>query len=656
MVNQPGPGANSPGGVPVLNVTLVNMPFATLQFPSIALTQLKSVAESRFGDRVRVRILYLNHEFAHYLGVETYQVMNSVQASNAGLGDWLFRSVAFPEQPDNADAYFKRYYPQRNAATQMRRQMLLSKRVGLERFMESLVSKHRLGAEDVVGFTTMFAQNAASFAMARLVKKANPAAVTVIGGANCEAPMGKEIALHVPSIDYVFSGPALVSFPEFLEHRLNGQPEKCETIRGVFSKSNKEQLDGQDTVGQELPINVPVPLDYDGFLAEMARNFPNGKVEPILLFETSRGCWWGERAHCTFCGLNGGTMAYRGMPSGQAIQLFEEMFTRYGDRCKRFDAVDNIMPREFLTEVFPHVKAPDGVSLFYEVKADLKDREMKTLSAAGVTLIQPGIESLNSGTLRLMKKGVTSFQNVRFLKNCLQYGIVPVWNLLIGFPGEKEDVYQKYVADMPLLYHLSPPAGAYPVRFDRYSPYFTRADEYGLKLSPYDFYRYVYPFPEESLVNLAYFFEDRNYASEYLSKMVLWRDSLGKGTASWVERFNGFDGRLKASLTLDQNGAGAVVRDTRSGEAVFHAVDDLDTRILRHIDANGWGLAEIAGAVGSDAQSVAGRLERLRSLGLIFVEGERMISVVMMPLDPAREVDATLLTAVKKPLPIVASV
>ncbi|HBL25715.1 MAG TPA: RiPP maturation radical SAM protein 1, partial [Acidobacteria bacterium] len=361
-------------------------------------------------------------------------------------------------------------------------------------------------------------------------------------------------------------------------------------------------------------------------------------------------------AHCTFCGLNGGTMAYRGMPSGQAIQLFEEMFTRYGDRCKRFDAVDNIMPREFLTEVFPHVKAPDGVSLFYEVKADLKDREMKTLSAAGVTLIQPGIESLNSGTLRLMKKGVTSFQNVRFLKNCLQYGIVPVWNLLIGFPGEKEDVYQKYVADMPLLYHLSPPAGAYPVRFDRYSPYFTRADEYGLKLSPYDFYRYVYPFPEESLVNLAYFFEDRNYASEYLSKMVLWRDSLGKGTASWVERFNGFDGRLKASLTLDQNGAGAVVRDTRSGEAVFHAVDDLDTRILRHIDANGWGLAEIAGAVGSDAQSVAGRLERLRSLGLIFVEGERMISVVMMPLDPAREVDATLLTAVKKPLPIVASV
>ena len=34
-------------------------------------------------DRVRVRILYLNHDFARYLGVEVYQVMNGGQANNA---------------------------------------------------------------------------------------------------------------------------------------------------------------------------------------------------------------------------------------------------------------------------------------------------------------------------------------------------------------------------------------------------------------------------------------------------------------------------------------------------------------------------------------------------------------------------------------------
>lgn len=621
----------------MLNVSLVNMPFATLQFPSIALTQLKSVAESRFGERVRVRVLYLNHDFAQYLGVETYQVMNSIQASNAGLGDWLFRSTAFPGQPDNTDAYFKRYYPQRTPAMEMRRRVLRDKRAGLERFMESLVAKYRLAGEDIVGFTTMFAQNAASFALARLIKAHNPAVTTVVGGANCEAPMGKEIALHVPAVDYVFSGPALVSFPEFLQHRLDGDAAACERIRGVFSKTNPAQLQGHDAVGQELPIDVPVPLDYDEFLGELARNFPGGKVEPILLFETSRGCWWGERAHCTFCGLNGGTMAYRAMPSDQAVRLFEEMFARYGDRCKRFDAVDNIMPREYLTDVFPHVKAPGGVSLFYEVKADLKDREMKVLGDSGVRAIQPGIEALNSGTLKLMHKGVTAFQNIRFLKNCLRYGIAPAWNLLIGFPGEKEDVYEKYAADMPLLSHLPPPSGAFPVRFDRYSPYFTRAAEYGLKLSPYDFYRYIYPFAEEVLANLAYFFEDRNYAAEYLSKMVMWQDRLGKGTAQWSERFNGFDGLLRASLALEPGDGGAVVRDTRSGEPVLHEVDALEARILSYLDGNGWRVEDIAGHLGVDTPGVAAMMERLRGLGLIFDEGERLMSVVVLPVAAAAE-------------------
>jgi ribosomal peptide maturation radical SAM protein 1 len=640
----------------VLKISLINMPFATLQFPSIALTQLKSVAESRLGDRVRVRILYLNHDFAHFLGIEIYQAMNSIQASNAGLGDWMYRALAFPGQPDNAEAYLQRYYPQRDPAMEMRRRMILAKRAGLERFMESLVAKHQLGSEDIVGFTTMFAQNTASFALANLVKKRNPAVTTIIGGANCESPMGKELARNVPGLDYVFSGPALVSFPDFLEHKLAGDTAACEKIRGVFSKTNTEQLQGHDAIGQELPIDIPVPLDYDDFLVEMSRNFPNGKIEPWLLFETSRGCWWGERAHCTFCGLNGGTMAYRAMPSDQAVQLFDDMFTRYSDRCKRFDAVDNIMPREYLTEVFPYVKAPDGVSVFYEVKADLKDREMEVLGKSGVNLIQPGIESLNSGTLKLMHKGVTSFQNIRFLKNCLRYKIEPVWNLLIGFPGEKEDVYKKYVADMPLLTHLTPPSGAYPVRFDRYSPYFTRAAEYGLKLSPYDFYRYVYPFPEEALMNLAYFFEDRNYAAEYLSKMVMWRDRLGKGTARWTERYNGFDGRPRASLVFEPHGDRGVVRDTRSGELVLHDVDELETRILTYVDSNGWRIVDISGHVDADAASVTAKVERLRSLGLIFDEGERLISLVVLPVEQAEEEEGHVIAAAKKSsLPIIAT-
>lgn len=641
----------------MLKISLINMPFAALQFPSIALTQLRAVTESRFGERVRVKVHYLNHEFAHYFGVETYQVINGIQATTTGLGDWMFRSQAFPELPDNTDAYFQRYLPQRTPAMEMRRRMLREKRAGLNRFMEGLVGKYRLAGEDIVGFTTMFSQNTASFAMARLIKKQNPAVTTVIGGANCEAPMGGEIARQVPAIDYVFSGPSLVSFSELVQHRLDGDVEACDRIRGVFSKRSTKDLQGRDAVGEELPLDVPVPLDYEDFIEEVSRSFSNKKIEPILFFETSRGCWWGERAHCTFCGLNGGSMAYRAMPSEQAIQLFEEMFTRYGGRCKRFDAVDNILPREYLTDVLPYVKAPEGASVFYEVKADLKDREMEILSRSGVNAIQPGIESLNSGTLKLMRKGVTAFQNIRFLKSCLRYGIDPAWNLLIGFPGEKEDVYRKYVDDMPLLFHLRPPSGAFPVRFDRYSPYFTKAAEYGLSLSPYDYYRFIYPFPEEALANLAYFFEDRNYASAYLSTMVAWQERLNKGTSDWIERFHGYDGLLRASLTLEPRGERSVVHDTRSGQLVLHEMDELETRILLDIDGSAWRVADSAAHIGADEAGVAARIARFRDLGLIFEEGERAISVVVLPVGAsAGEEDGSVVMAAKgKSLPIIAT-
>jgi ribosomal peptide maturation radical SAM protein 1 len=631
----------------MLKVSLINMPFATLRLPSIALTQLKSVAESRFGERVRVRILYLNQDFANYLGLEIYELLNSLQASNAGLGDWLYRSIAFPEQADNAEAYLRRHFPHRDPGVEAKLRLVVAKRAGIERFLQRLLAKHQLDAEDVVGFTSMFAQNTASFAMARLIKERNPAVATVIGGANCEAPMGLELARHVPALDFVFSGPGLVSFTEFLERRLAGDLEGCHRIRGVFSKRNVSEKNSQshELFGQELPIEVPVALDYEDFLAGLERNFPNGKVQPSLTFETSRGCWWGERAHCTFCGLNGGTMAYRAMPAAQAVQLFESLFARYGGRCSYFESVDNIMPREYLTEVFPFVRAPQGASIFYEVKADLKDREMEVLAKAGVRQIQPGVESLATSTLKLMRKGVTAFQNVNFLKNCLRYGINPLWNLLIGFPREAEDVYRKYAANLPLLVHLPPPSGAFPVRFDRYSPYFTRSQEYGLDLVPYDFYRYIYPFPEEVLADLAYYFEDRNYGADYLAQMVSWKDKLGRACARWAERWSGSDGRLKASLTLRRHGSGAVVHDTRSGEAVEHEVDELGARILELIDGNASRVRDIASHVGADEASVASQIDRFRRLSLVFEEGERLISLVISPdvraTEPAHALTAT---------------
>lgn len=614
-------------------ISLINMPFANPRLPSIALTQLASVTKERFGEQVRVRILYLNMDFVHYLGNELYkQMISALEANNSGLGDWLFRQVAFPKEKDNTQQYFQRYFPYTDKVHASIKGAVVAKRAGLLGFMQQLIGKYKLDQEDLIGLTSMFAQNVASFALARLIKDRNPKTVTILGGANAEFPMGPRLAINVAALDFVASGPSLVSFPQFVEHQMKGEVDKCHEIPGIFSRKNAESKinGGPDAIGLELPIEVPVPLDYDSYLQDLEKNFPNRALEPSLTFETSRGCWWGERAHCTFCGLNGATMNYRAMPPEQALNQFHELFSKYCDRCSSFESVDNILPREYLTDVLPKMNTPPGVSIFYEVKADLKPHEMEALKISGIIEIQPGIESLASSTLKLMRKGTTAFQNVSFLKNCIKYGISPAWNLLIGFPGESEEVYAKYLNDIPRLVHLPPPAGAFPVRFDRYSPYFVQAAEYGLNLSIYEFYRFIYPFSEEVLEKISYYFEDKNYNAEYLSNVVTWKTRLTAATTRWSQRWTAADNLLKAELYMKQRGDKTVIHDTRSGGLVEHEVDGMEVAVLEFLDQKAWKVSHIARHFDLADTVVTNILNRLQGLDLLFDEGERYLSLVLV--------------------------
>jgi len=220
-------------------ISLVNMPFSSLSLPSIALTQLKTVVEQRCGERVRARILYLNMDFCNHLGPALYDyVIGALQANNSGLGDWIFRQVAFPGLPDNTASYFQRYFPRLDAQGEKLKGALLARRASLGRYFERLVAQHGLDREDLVGFTSMFAQNVACFALAKTIKDRNPKVVTVMGGANCEAPMGEELARHVQDLDFVFSGPALISFPDLVEREIAGDREGALRIRGVYSREN----------------------------------------------------------------------------------------------------------------------------------------------------------------------------------------------------------------------------------------------------------------------------------------------------------------------------------------------------------------------------------------------------------------------------------
>lgn len=633
-------------------IVLVNMPFAAAERPSLGLTAIRSALREKLHGQVLVECFYPNLDFARRLGVRRYDQISQGRYYSIGLGDWLFREQAFPDGDSDSEEYLLRCFPDRWRERGEVRELADEVREWLGGWLDDLVARAELETATVVGFTSVFQQNVASLALARRLKACKPAPTVVMGGANCEFPMGPTLAQAFDSLDLVFSGPALESFPNFVRGLLGGRStDELAMTGGVFRRTSGPDLVRQDlpTQGAERPINNPVDLDYDDWLDEFYRTFPNRELIPSLTFETARGCWWGERRHCTFCGLNPETMGYRAMSPELALEQFDRLF-RYASRCSMFECVDDIVAKSYFQDVFPWLKPPEGATIFYEVKASLSDDQVATLSRAGVRVIQPGVESLATASLRLMGKGTTAFQNISLLKSCVRHGVHPTWNLLIGFPGEDEAVYRKYLRDIPLLAHLGPPSGVYPVRFDRFSPYFSDAASYGLELAPSEHYGFIYPVDQEALAGLAYHFVDRARTREHAARLAWWAGRLGEAVRVWRDQWfvgeeatfaperEPFEGELlyrppyrspRPRLEWENGtGHGRTVRDSRTGQERESVLTPFDATVLRLLD----GPADerrLSALTGAEPAQVAAALARLSAAGLVFAENGRHLSLVV---------------------------
>ena len=103
------------------------------------------------------------------------------------------------------------------------------------------------------------------------------------------------------------------------------------------------------------------------------------------------------------------------------------------------------------------------------------------MAKAGITHIQPGIESLSSNVLHLMRKGVRAITNINLLRWAQYYDMRVSWNLPWGFPGETEQDYADQVAVIPHLRHLPPPEASARIWLERFSPIFTERDTFRLR-------------------------------------------------------------------------------------------------------------------------------------------------------------------------------
>ncbi|NIM15682.1 MAG: RiPP maturation radical SAM protein 1 [Candidatus Aminicenantes bacterium] len=509
-----------------MKVALLVMPFHYPFLSSIGLTQIKDRIKSRFKGSIDVRVFYINLEFFEFFGHEAYLKIMA-DSSYTGVNDWLFRQEAFDNIADNREDYFARFY--QGTMDNILGAESDKKWKSLGGFINEVIEKYQLTGFDLVGINATFSLVPA-LAFFRHLKKKRNQIITVVGGAGVYKEMGEALSRCYPYVDYVCSGSGLVSFPRLIEAVMKKDEQSKESIAGIFTKNNLGKV---GNVSEELDISEDIYLDYHDFLESLkAFNIVGKDSQPMILLETSRGCYWQK---CKFCGLNEDQLKYRVKDPARAIEEINRCIKEYDD-CS-LEMVDNVLPKNYLKKVLPYIRMPEGRRIMYEVRADYTEEEIKVLSQAGVRYVQPGIESLVTGIHEEMNKGINAIQCITMLKLCLKHGIFPGWNIIVGFPNITREMYENLIATMQRLTHLMPPTSLTPVRFDRYSHYWCEKEKYQLDLFPFSAYEYIYPYDDRFLFGIAYYFEDRNYISERFQLLGEYYTGVEKVITHWRARW-----------------------------------------------------------------------------------------------------------------------
>lgn len=541
---------------------LVNMPWGRTHSPSMGLGILKSVLAERDVD---CDVAYLN--LAWYKLVEERlssraSLTSPIELFEIGTtselyGEWIFSQSYFEHTHSEFVQQAGKLKPARNATGAHVWEDYKSLRHLVPEFIDWAAGAVDWSQYRIVGFTTMFSQLMASMCLARRLKADHPDLRIVMGGARCEGKMGVEVLRQFSALDAVFTGKAEESFPAYVEATFRGALRV--PIPGIaFRADGGELRDLEDTSSLDLNTQ-PTPDFHDYFDQYECLELP--KYHPkYVLIEASRGCYWGVKRHCVFCGLLGPRPSYNSKKPERLEEEIRELASRHHQA--RFMFADLIMNfRHFRQTLRCLSDSLIGFSYFCEIKPDLSAEQVFELRRTGCRQVQPGIESFSTAVLSYINKGASGISNVAALKYFREAGIIPHWNLIYGFPSECPDDYRLMVDVLRSITHLTPPKSVGRMGVVRSSPSHIHAEKLGFEaLRPHSQYEYLFPFDRSALTNLCFTFEfdfaDGRSPSTYTAE-------LRRFTSEWRSQR---DAGLLVYKKLD-DGTG-MIRDSRYNRVI----------------------------------------------------------------------------------------
>jgi ribosomal peptide maturation radical SAM protein 1 len=618
----------------VPTVLFIAAPFLPEHQPALGVSSLTAVLQN---SGISADTRYLNIEYGQSIGWELYSFLCKALPVELLLGEVLFTPALWGEAAPPLGTYVEQL--ERCKQIDSIRQRIPDLTATLEELRGLYDNSARVVAEwadsilanppRVLGFTTTFQQNISSLALAKELRRriAADKLTIVFGGANCEADMGRALAENFPFIDHVVSGEAEDLIVDLVRRLVAPSGDAWSPLPRLIQGSMVKDMDA-----------LPQP-QFDGYFAAIAGTSWQAKAN--LVAESSRGCWWGMKAHCTFCGLNGATMAYRSKTPARFARELRTLKRTYG--LTSFMLADNIMDMKYVHTLFSELAADaEDIELFYETKANLRKDQLIAMAAGGISGLQPGIESLSSSILKLMDKGTSRLQNVQLLKWSEELKIRLAWNLLIGFPGERAEDYDDMAELFPTLCHLPAPTGKGAVRLDRFSPYWRSPQSYGLKdLRPFWSHDLVYaPLPEKARSQIAYYFD---YEHEDGRQPYVYSRAALTAVLDWMVAYH----NRHVTLEVQEQAGAALVLDSRgSGEPQRFPLDESEAALLKVLDAAVHREAILRnlnkarpGRPCLTEFELAEMLERFLQRGWLIRESDLYLSVVLNRSERARVLD-----------------
>ena len=616
------------------DVCFVSMPVSDIAMPSMALSLMKTcLTEAGISSVVQYEHLY----YAHRCGLDLYHNV-ALARSDFLVGEMVFARAAHKKTLRPLSEYIEWMRNERipwGGATPAEVEVvktgwldeLPAWQQDAEDFIEESAARVLAHHPKIVAFASMFQQTNANIALARRLKKEKNPPIIVVGGANCMGGLGVALIEHIEAYDYVFIGEADEIFADVCQRLLlNGEIPPDELPYGVMSRRSPHPKTKIHRITRDA-ASFPVP-DFDDFFAVFKELFP--KFENMhFMVEGSRGCWWGKRKPCTFCGLNGPARNYREKTTKRLVDEMEGLVRKY-PKIKLCVFTDSILSHTQMKELPAEIKAR-GLKLhfFSEIKANLTEEDVRSLAEIGFIQLQPGIESLQDDELRIMNKGCRAIRQIETLRNCRAYNVNVAWNLLCGFPGEKEEYFAEMAELIPKIMHLPSPNQLIHIVYQRYGEYTENPEKYGLRLRPARGYDFVYA-DEDFIRRSAYIFEPIDE-----QELKLCWDVRKKGAAyqtvqmlvsNWVkERW-----RLQR-LDMEDTGTGIDIYDMR--KIARHTVYRLEGaqaavyRACRTARQESWLLSELSGSYGND--EIADSLARLCEENLMVHIGSEYLALAV---------------------------